>query len=350
MVMAVGSSAPAPGGVDLATHYLGLAMKNPVVASASPLTGELGNIRHIEDAGAAAVVLPSIFEEQIEQEIQYYAHLAGLRVDGFPEVASCFPEPARYRLGPHRYLDLVRHVVDAVDIPIIASLNGTTREGWINYAKLIEEAGAKAIELNLNFIPTTFATTGAEIERRYFEVLDVLQSAVRVPIAVKLSPYFSALGHMATELARAGADGLVLFNRFYQPNLDPDRLLPHPDLKLSEPSEIRLPLYWIGMLAGRVNASLAASTGVETATEIAKYILVGADVVMTTSSLLRHGIDHVRVLLHDLTSWCSAREFHTLAQFRGAMSRQKLCSPATSDRADYIRMLQEYSKPIARRR
>jgi dihydroorotate dehydrogenase (fumarate) len=333
--------------INLATRYLGLSLRNPVVASASPLTGELANIRHIEDAGAAAVVLPSVFEEQIEQEVQYYAHLAGVGVDGFPEVASFFPEPARYRLDPHYYLDLIRHAVDAVDIPIIASLNGTTGEGWINYARLIEEAGAKGIELNINFIPT-LETTGAQVERRHLEILGALQSAVRIPIAMKLSPYFSAHGYMVTELARTGADGFVLFNRFYQPNVDLARLQVRADLKLSDPSEIRLPLFWIGMLAGRVSSSLAASTGVETAAEIAKYLLVGADVVMTTSSLLRHGIDHVRVLLHDLRSWCAAHEFHSLAQFKGTMSQQKLRSPMAFDRANYIRILQGFSKPPMR--
>jgi dihydroorotate dehydrogenase (fumarate) len=349
-LMANKRNPPNKGAIDLATRYMGLPLRNPLIASASPTTGELGAIRHIEDAGAAAVVLPSIFEEQIEQEVQEYEHLKGIALDGFPEVASFFPKPGFYKVDPHQYLDLIRRAVDAVEIPIIASLNGTTSEGWVRFAKLIEEAGAKAIELNIYFIPTDLGMTSRDVEQRYVEVVRAVCAAVAIPVAVKLHPYFSAVASILTELARAGADGFVLFNRFYQPNVDLARLRLRNDLQLSEPREIRLPLLWIRMLAGRIDASLAASTGVESSEEIVKYLLVGADVVMTTSSLLRHGIDHLRVLLNDLKTWCAAREFDALSRFQGMLSQQKIQNPTGIDRADYIRILQGYSDAARRRR
>jgi dihydroorotate dehydrogenase (fumarate) len=336
------------GAVDLTTRYMGLLLKNPLIASASPLTGEIGAIRHFEDGGAAAVVLPSIFEEQIEQEVQEYEHLTGIALDSFPEVASFFPDPSLYHIGPHQYLELIRRAVDAVEIPVIASLNGTTSEGWINYAKLIEEAGARAIELNIYFIPTDLGMTGRAVEQKYLEIVRAVHEAIAIPIAVKLHPYFSAVGSMVMDLARAGADAFVLFNRFYQPNIDLVRLRLRNDLRLSEPSEIRLPLLWIKTLAGRIDASLAASTGVESAEEIVKYLLVGADVVMTTSSLLRHGIDHLRVLVNDLRTWCATREFDSLSRFRGLLSQHNMQNPSGLERAHYISILQRYSDAAAR--
>ena len=348
--MASNCNRPNEGAVDLTTRYMGLPLKNPLVASASSITGELGTIRHLEDAGAAAVVLPSIFEEQIEQEVQEYEHEMGIALDGFPEVASVFPKPDFYKVDPQQYLDLIRRAVDAVEIPIIANLNGTTSDGWVNYAKLTEEAGAKAIELNIYFIPTDLGTTSSDVEQRYVEIVRAICAAVAIPVAVKLHPYFSAVGSMLLDLARAGADAFVLFNRFYQPNINLERLRLRNDLRLSDPSEIRLPLFWIRMLAGRIDASLAASTGVESAAEIVKYLLVGADVVMTTSSLLRHGVDHLRILLNDLETWCAAREFEALSRFQGMLSQQKIQNPAGIDRADYIRILQGYSDAAGRHR
>ena len=329
--------------VDLTTRYMGLVLKNPLIASASPLTGDLDRIRRLEDAGAAAVVLPSIFEEQIEQEVRDHAPVTEVALDSFPEVAPFFPQPALYKLDPHHYLELIRRAVGAVDIPVIASLNGVTRQGWIEYARLIEGAGATAIELNIYLIPTDLEMTGRQVEQECVDILRAVQAAVGIPIAMKLSPYFSALGRMAVELAQAGADAFVLFNRLYQPNIDLARLQLRSDLRLSEPSEIRLPLLWIGLLAGRVNASLAASTGVETVDEVVKYLLAGADAVMTTSSLLRQGINHLRVLLDDLRGWCLAREYDALGRFRGIMSRRKLQASEGFERANYIRILQGYS-------
>lgn len=321
---------------------MGLDLKNPLVASASPLNADVGNIRRLEDAGVAAVVLPSLFEEQIAAEAARYDHLTSLGTESFPEALSYFPEPASSMDGPHAYLDLVRRASAAVDIPVIASLNGATDEGWISYAGSIEAAGAQGLELNVYFIPTDLSLTGAQVEQRYLDILRRVRSTVSIPVAVKISPYFSAVGNMALTLAGAGADALVLFNRFYQPDIDLGQLTLSTDLQLSQPNESRLPLLWLAVLSGRVKASLAATSGVATADEVIKYLLVGADVVMTTSALLRHGVDHAAVLLQGLEAWLSAREFSSLQPVRGIMSQQKLQNPQALERANYIKILQGY--------
>ena len=328
--------------MDLTTRYMGLALRNPLVASASPLNTEIGNLRRLEDAGAAAIVLPSLFEEQIEAEAARYDRLTAAPAESFAEALSYFPEQTEYRVGPNAYLDLIRRARDAVEVPIIASLNGTANEGWISYARLIETAGASGLELNIYFIPADLSLTGAAIEQRYLDIVRSVRTMVSIPVAVKLSPYFSAVGNMALALEKAGADGLVLFNRFYQPDIDLARLAVLPDLNLSQPNEIRLPLLWLAILSGRVKASLAATTGVTTADEVVKYLLVGADVVMTTSALLRHGVDHMAVLLAGLESWLDAREFASLGDMRGIMNQQKLRDPQAFERANYIRILQNY--------
>jgi dihydroorotate dehydrogenase (fumarate) len=328
--------------MDLTTRYMGLELNNPLVASASPLNAAIGNLRQLEDAGAGAGVLPSLFEEQIEAEAARYDHLTSASAESFAEALSYFPAPAEYKVGPHAYLDLVRRASEAVDIPVIASLNGTTDEGWISYARSIEEAGAKGLELNIYFIPADLSLTGAQVERRYLDILRHVRATVSIPVAVKLSPYFSAVGNMALALEGAGADALVLFSRFYQPDIDLGQLRLLTDLQLSQPNEIRLPLLWLAVLSGRVKASLAATTGVATADEVIKYLLVGADVVMTTSALLRHGLGHVAVLLQGLEAWLAAREFSSLHQVRGVMSQQKLQDPQAFERANYIKILQGY--------
>ena len=328
--------------MDLTTRYMGLALRNPLVASASPLNTDIGNLRRLEDAGAAAIVLPSLFEEQIEAEAARYDRLTAAPAESFAEALSYFPEQTEYRVGPNAYLDLIRRARDAVEVPIIASLNGTANEGWISYARLIEKAGASGLELNIYFIPADLSLTGAAIEQRYLDIVRSVRTMVSIPVAVKLSPYFSAVGNMALALEKAGADGLVLFNRFYQPDIDLARLAVLPDLNLSQPNEIRLPLLWLAILSGRVKASLAATTGVTTADEVVKYLLVGADVVMTTSALLRHGVDHMAVLLAGLESWLDAREFASLGDMRGIMNQQKLRDPQAFERANYIRILQNY--------
>jgi len=327
--------------MDLTTRYMGLPLKNPLIASASPLNADLSNIRRLEDAGAAAVVLPSLFEEQIEAEAHRYDRLTNSHAESFPEALSYFPS-SDYRVGPEQYLDLIQHANEAVDIPVIASLNGVTNEGWVSYANLIEEAGAKGLELNIYFIPADLSLSGRDVEQRYLDILRAVRGSISIPISIKLSPYFSAIGSMALELDRAGANALVLFNRFYQPDIDVAQLRLVTDLTLSAPNEIRLPLLWLGVLSGRVRASLAATTGVTTADEVVKYLLVGADAVMTTSALLRHGIAYIGTLLAGLTQWLSARDFASLQKVRGLLSHQRANNPEAFERANYIKILQEY--------
>jgi len=328
--------------MDLTTRYMGLQLKNPLVASASPLTGEFDSLRRLEDAGAAALILPSLFQEEIEAEAARYEHLTTAHDDSWPEGLSNFPRLANARHGPHEYLELVRRARQAAGVPVIASLNGISNEGWTSYARQLEQAGANGLELNIYFIPTDLAVTGRDVERRYLDILRSVRAAVSIPIAIKLSPNFSAVGNMAMDLQDAGADALVLFNRFYQPDLDVTRLELLTDLKLSEPNEIRLPLLWLALLSGRAKASLGASTGVSGADEVVKYLLVGADVVMTTSSLLREGPGHMATLLAGLEKWLDVREFDSLKHVRGIMSQRCLRDPQAFERANYIKILQGY--------
>jgi dihydroorotate dehydrogenase (fumarate) len=328
--------------MDLATRYMGLWLKNPLVASASPRTREIGDIRQLEDVGAAAVVLPSLFQEEIEAEAARFDLLTSATENSWPEASSNFPVLSGYQHGPQDYLELVRQASAAVEIPVIASLNGISNEGWISYASMLAAAGAKGLELNIYFIPADLSRTGAEVERRYIEIVQAVRAAVSIPVAVKLSPYFSSVGAMAVALQAAGADALVLFNRFYQPDFDTVGLRVLNDLRLSEPSEIRLPLLWLAVLSGKVTASLAASTGVATEIEVVKYILAGADVVMTTSALLRHGIGHMALLLGGLEKWLAAREFKSVEQARGIMSQRKLRDPQAFERANYVKILEGY--------
>jgi len=333
--------------MDLTTRYMGLQLKNPLVASASPLTGQLDSLKRIEDAGAAAVVLPSLFQEEIEAETARYEHLTSLHDESWPEGLSNFPKLADAEHGPHEYLELVRRARQGLEVPVIASLNGISNEGWTSYARQLEQAGANGLELNIYFIPADLATTGRDVEQRYFDILRSVRAAVSIPIAMKLSPYFSAVGNMAMSLHDAGASALVLFNRFYQPDLDLTRLQVLTDLKLSGPNEIRLPLLWLAVLAGRTRASLAASTGVTSAEEVVKYLLVGADVVMTTSSLLRQGPGHMATLLAGLEKWLDARGFTSLTHVRGIMSQRSLSDPQAFERANYIKILHGYRQPDA---
>ena len=333
--------------MDLGTSYMGLALRNPLIASASPLGAELGNLRRLEDAGAGAVVLPSIFEEQIVAERHEFERRTEATAHGFAEALTFFPAHSGSGVGPERYLDLVRRAKDAIDIPVIASLNCVTLAGWVGYAHGLQDAGADAIELNGYFIPADLAMTGREVEQHYLDILAAVKAAVSIPVAVKIGPYFSAIGAMARALADGGADGLVLFNRFYQPDIDIATLRLSMELELSTPAEIRLPLLWIAILYGRVRASLAASTGVASADEVFKYLLAGADTVMTTSSLLRHGIDHMRTLLDGLSALLAAREIASLGEIRGRMSRRNLQNPTAFERANYVAMLQGYHGPRA---
>jgi dihydroorotate dehydrogenase (fumarate) len=329
--------------VDLATRYLGLELGNPLIASASPLNAEIDNLRRLVDAGAAAVVLPSLFEEQIEAEERWTESVRAAGTESYAEALTYFPRTSVARGGTHRYLDFVEQAVGAVDVPVIGSLNGTTAEGWVSYARQIEQAGAAALELNLYLLATDPSVDGRAVERRYLEVLDAVRAEVTIPLAVKLGPYFSSPGHMALELERHGADGLVLFNRFYQPDVDVLTLSLRNDIELSQPSEIRLPLLWIGVLAGRTTASLAASTGVDSAQEVVKYLLVGADVVMTASALLRHGPEHMGVLLRGLRAWLSARGFESLEAVRGLLSHRLIGANSAFERTNYMEILGSYT-------
>lgn len=328
--------------MDLTTSYMGLRLSNPLIASASPINGDLGTLRALEDHGAAAVVLPSLFEEQIVAERHEFELRTDATANGFAEALTFFPAYNGYGFGPERYLDIVRRAKEAIGIPVIASLNCTTQEGWMDYARGLQQAGADAIELNIYFIPADLAMTGREVEQRYLDILAGVKASVSLPVAIKIGPYFSAIGAMARALADDGADALVLFNRFYQPDIDIATHRLSMDLELSAPAEIRLSLLWIAILYGRVSTSLAASTGVDSADDVLKYLLAGADTVMTTSSLLRHGVGHMRTLLDGLSVLLAARGIESLNEIRGRMSQKNVKNPMAFERANYIHMLQGY--------
>jgi dihydroorotate dehydrogenase (fumarate) len=323
---------------DLSTSYLGLKLRNPLIASASPLTRSLDNIRALEDAHAAAVVLPSVFEEQIEQESAELEAALAMGAESVAEASSFMPHIA-WPSPLHEVLEIIHRARAAVGIPIVASLNGVTARGWVSYAAELEQAGASAIELNVYFVPTDPAMTGAAVEAHYVEILRAVKATVSIPVSMKLGPFFSAPGDMIRTLDRAGADGFVLFNRFYQPDIDLVTLTVQRDLALSEPLEIRLPLLWIGVLSGTLRASLVASRGVETVDEVVKYLLAGADAVMTTSALLRHGTAYMAVLVQELAEWLDARGVN-VADIKGRMSRARLRDQSAYERANYIRILQ----------
>lgn len=331
--------------MDLSTRYLGLNLSHPIVASASPLSETLDGIKRLEEGGVAAVVLFSLFEEQIRQESAALSYLLDYGSDSFAEALSYFPRIDDRTPGRDAYLDLIRRASEQTTIPIIASLNCITSEGWVDFAQQIEQAGAHALELNLYSLETDPTISGTAIEERYFEVLRQVKATIRIPIALKLSPFFSAFAHFAQRLDQAGVDALVLFNRFYQPDIDLVTLTVSPSLRLSSADEIRLPLLWIALLHGKLHASLAASTGVESPEEVLKYLLAGADVVMTTSSLLRHGPNHARILVEGLKQWMEAQEFPTLEKLRGLLSHSRIPNPGAYERANYIKMLESYRNP-----
>lgn len=332
--------------IDLTTKYLGLSLRNPIVASASPLNAKVSNIVALEEFGAGAVVLPSIFEEQIEADRLELLQQMSAGSESFPEARGYFPNPEGYLLGTERYLDLIQRAREAVAIPVIASLNGSTGQGWVQYAKEIEGAGASALELNIYFIPADMTLGALDVELRYAEIVAGVSEAIDIPIAVKISPYFSALGGVARRLRKCGADGLVLFNRFYQPDIDLEELSLRHDLELSSKFEIRLPLLWIALLAGSVDLSLAATSGVETAEEVVKYILAGADVVMTTSALLRNGVEHMATLVDGLQFWMESRGLRSIDDVRGMFSHARLSDPTAFERANYIHVLQSYARTV----
>ncbi len=332
---------------DLRTSYMGLELRHPLIASASPMSQTLDGIRRLEDGGAAAVVMFSLFEEQIRQENAAFEHLVASGTESFAESLSYFPEVEDYQVGPEPYLELVRRASEAADIPIIGSLNGITHEGWVDYARKIEQAGAKGLELNVYYIPADLDLSGREVEQRYLEVVRAIKKSVTIPIALKLSPFFSSPGHMARQLVDAGADALVLFNRFYQPDFDLEKLEVVPDLTLSHPSEIRLPLLWIAVLRGRIEASLAATTGVHSREEVIKYLMAGADAVMTTSALLKNGPGFLQTLVDGLSRWLEQGGYASVEQMKGSMSQQHVADPSAFERANYIKVLESYKNPYA---
>ena len=318
--------------MDLSTSYLGLALRNPLVASASPLSNTLDGVRRLADAGVGAVVLYSLFEEQVRQEAERNARLADAGTDSFAESLSYFPADADADPGPRRYLSLLERAAAAVDIPVIGSLNGVTPGGWTSYARDMQDAGAAAIELNIYYVPGDPHISGREVEQRHIDILGRVKAAVSVPVAVKLSPHFSSTGEMALRLDEAGADGLVLFNRFLQPDIDPETLTVMPGLDLSSTAEARLPRTWIAILHSQVQASLAATTGVDGPADVVTYLLAGADVVMTASALIRHGPEHAAVLLDGLARWMGRKGYSCVDDVRGL-----LAVPAGPDRAGYQR-------------
>jgi dihydroorotate dehydrogenase (fumarate) len=328
--------------MDLTTTYLGLPLRNPLVASASPLSQTVAGVQRLAEAGVGAVVLPSLFEEQLRREAEEFARLTEAGTDSFAESLSYLPSTPDGDVGSRRYLSLLKRATEAVDIPVIASLNGTTATGWTDYASALQDAGAAAIELNIYYLPVDPHTTGREVDQRHLDILARVKAAVAVPVAVKLSPYFSSTGEIAARLDEAGADGLVLFNRFMQPDINPETLTVSAGIQLSSPAEARLPRAWIALLHGRIRASLAASTGVEDATDVAAYLLAGADVVMTASALLRHGPEHARTLLDGLAFWMDQKGFGSVVELRGLLHVQQDDQTAY-ERSGYLRAIREAS-------
>ena len=327
---------------DLTTTYLGLKLKNPLVPSASPLMRKVDNIKRMQDAGAAAVVLHSLFEEEIRhasQQLDYYLFYG---VDSFVEAAGYFPDLEKYNRGPDGYLEHLSKVKAAVSIPVIGSLNGVSAGSWVEYAKKIEDAGADALELNVYYLAVDPAQTGSDVEQMYLDVLREVKASLHIPVAVKLGYYFTAFANMAQRLAQAGADGLVLFNRFYQPDFDLENLDVLSNLDLSNPYEVRLRLRWIALLYGRVQADLAVTGGVHTAEDVLKAMMAGANVAMMTSALLERGPDHVRTVLANLERWMEEHEYESVQQMRGSMSQKSVAQPAAFERANYSRVLQSY--------
>jgi dihydroorotate dehydrogenase (fumarate) len=328
--------------VDLSTTYMGLKLKNPIVPSASPLTGKLDSIRQLEDAGAAAITLHSLFEEQIQFDAEELGYFLEHGTDSFAEALTYFPKVREYRREPDEYLKLIRSAKEAVDVPVIASLNGVSPGGWTGYARRFQEAGADAVELNVYFIPTNPNLMSYDVEDLHAKILKQVKQCVTIPVAVKIGPYFSALPHVVSLLDAQGADALVLFNRFYQPDIDIERLEVCSNLQLSTSAEMRLPLRWIAILYGRVDCSLALTSGIHTAEDVIKAVMVGADVANVCSVLLQQGVAKISDLLGGLTAWMDAHEYESVEQMKGSMSHRSVAEPAAFERANYMKVLNSY--------
>jgi dihydroorotate dehydrogenase (fumarate) len=329
--------------MDLSTTYLGMKLKNPLVPSSSPLSRHLNSLRRLEDSGAAAVVLHSLFEEQITLESQTLNHYLTQGIESFPEALSYFPEASEYETGPDEYVEHIRKAKEALSIPVIASLNGVSTGGWVKYARNIQEAGADALELNVYYLPTDPNLSGSEVEQIYLDVLRDVREAVTIPLAMKVSPYFSAIANMARRLTETGANALVLFNRFYQPDLDIENLDVVPHLQLSTSAELRLPLRWIAILYGRIEVDLALTTGIHTVEDVLKGLMAGASVTMMASELLRNGVVRLNEILIDLERWLIEYEYESVAQLQGSLSQINCAEPAAFERANYMRVLSSFA-------
>ena len=328
--------------MDLRTTYMNMELKNPIVASASPLSREVANVRAMEDAGIAAVVMYSLFEEQISHETAEVDHYLSQGTGSFAEALDFFPEPEIYHRGPDEYLEHIRRLKDAVDIPVIASLNGVSPGGWTEYAQLMVDAGADALELNVYHIATDPTVSGAQVEQLYVDVLSEVKRLVKIPVAIKLSPFFSSMAGMAKQLDNVGADALVLFNRFYQPDFDLEELDVVSNVILSTPMAARLPLRWIAILHGRVSADLAATSGVHEAEDVIKMLMAGASVTMVCSTLLKNGIGHAWRVLDDMNTWLEEREYVSVSQLQGSMSQAACSNPEAYERSNYMRALNTF--------
>jgi dihydroorotate dehydrogenase (fumarate) len=328
--------------MDLTTKYLGLALRSPLVPAASPLSTELDNLRQMEDAGAGAVVLESLFEEQLRIDRAELAESLEQGTESFAEALTYFPEPSEFKLGPETYLEHIQAAKRALKIPVIASLNGSTLGGWTDYARQIEGAGADALELNIYAIPTDPETTGAEVEATYVKIVKSVKDQLSIPVTVKLSPFFTNFANVACRLDEAGADGLVLFNRFYQPDIDLANLEVVPNILLSTPMAMRLPLRWIAILYGRIKADLAATSGVHRATDAIKMLMAGAAVTTMASALLRHGIKHLATVETEMRQWMEEHEYESVAQMRGSMSQRSCPDPSSFERAQYMKAISTF--------
>jgi len=328
--------------MDLTTTYLGLNLRTPLVPSASPLSQELGNIRRMEDAGAAAIVLYSLFEEQLTRERFELHHHLTHGTESFAEALSYFPEPESFEHGAEHYLNHIRRAKEAVEIPIIASLNGDSPGGWTQYAQQMQQAGADAIELNIYYIPTDIHLGSHQVEQNYLDILQAVKSAVTIPVAVKLSPFFSSLANMAAQLVEKGANGLVLFNRFYQPDIDLEHLEVRTNVLLSRQQSLRLPMRWIAILYGRIAADLAATSGIHIAEDALKVLMAGAGVAQLCSVLLERGIDYIGVIERGMREWMEDHEYESVRQMQGSMSQIRCADPSAFERAQYMRAVQAY--------
>ncbi len=328
--------------MDLSTKYLGLSLRTPLVPAASPMSEEIDTIKEMEDSGASAVVLYSLFEEQLRQDSRELARNLEQGTESFAEALTYFPEPDDFRLGPEEYLAHIAKAKAAVKIPIIASLNGSSVGGWTAYAKAIQQAGADALELNIYYIPTDMNLTSEAIEQTYLEILRAVKSTVTIPVAVKLSPFFTNFANMAKRLDQAGANGLVLFNRFYQPDIDLESLEVRPNILLSTPMAMRVPLRWIALLNGKLKASLAATSGIHRASDVLKMLMAGADVTMLCSTLIRHGARQIAVIERDLVAWMEEHEYTSVTQLKGSLSQRNCAEPSAFERAQYMKAISQF--------